>query len=251
MCRYASFIVCKDFKVFFGSKSDSHSDIRAEHKLPDNNCGEIKNVQVEYIPAGSRFSRDMKQWKFVIDQDQLPSWWDNEEAQMACWAALPKLAKAREPKPTKKVAIPKGYELAPDNHVLRKYIDMGPCRENGTGIKDNENGVKTPYGFQWVFGWDGDLVEKAKRSINAEYFGYFIRPKVKQLQSKRNRVTIRIGGVPRRITIPKGYERMNPDTLVTLEDMVYNKDEGKFIPRQAWTNGMTAKMFHCAIRKVK
>lgn len=188
MCRFASMIVTKGFKVFWSKTENSHSVIRAEFGLPENGVGRITSVQIEYLPpAPDVFSKRQIDWNFTIDQDTLPEWWDMEEAKKACWVEIPKICQARGismvarlPCDTFKVRIPDGYERCPMDHVLRYDIDLGPVSKGGgIGYAYRNSDKKKAYkNFQWVMGWNGDTVSSA-RSSQSLLHRVFIRPKAK------------------------------------------------------------------------
>jgi len=87
-------IVCQHNKLFWSITSESHTKIREDHKLPDNDT-RIVNVQIEIVPPDNDYTKPLEQWLFVVDQDRLPLWWDSKTAEAAVRAELPNWAKAR------------------------------------------------------------------------------------------------------------------------------------------------------------
>ena len=89
MCNFASAILTKD-KVFFGwdkdqTKMDSHESIIKIHKLHEG-TGRINFVRVELKPLN--LNDPIKNWKFVVDQDKLPDWFDRIEAEARTRSAV-------------------------------------------------------------------------------------------------------------------------------------------------------------------
>jgi hypothetical protein len=85
MCRPASFVATKD-KVFWSENSDSHEDIIQEHKLHEGIGPNF--VRVEIAPSDDDMSRPLDQWKYCLDQDVRPEWYDAEDVEARCRAEL-------------------------------------------------------------------------------------------------------------------------------------------------------------------
>lgn len=67
---------------------------------------------------------------------------------------------------------PKGYEVAPPEHVMRRDIDIAPWPgEHGASI--NSDGDFAPKGFQWIYDSSGK-----KAAIVAKHYGGAYRPVV-------------------------------------------------------------------------
>ena len=95
MCRPASMVVVMGPKAFSSRKTDKHIEIRKEFGLPENGVGRVTSVQVELVPDENDFSRPLPEWRFVVDQDELPEWWDAEAAEKECRHELEKWASVR------------------------------------------------------------------------------------------------------------------------------------------------------------
>ena len=95
MCRPASMIVTSGHKMTWSKTNDSHSDIRREFGMPENPVGRVTSVQVEIVPLNEDYALPLKNWKFVVDQDTLPDWWDAVEAEKQCRISLEDWAKVR------------------------------------------------------------------------------------------------------------------------------------------------------------
>jgi hypothetical protein len=76
MCKEVSAIALKDERIVFGD-NDSHSDIIDQHKLHEYGVRGVNLVKLELVPKNS--SDPIKKWKFIVDQDELPEWWDHEK----------------------------------------------------------------------------------------------------------------------------------------------------------------------------
>jgi len=82
MCNSASFIVTQN-DVFFSKYSDSHEDIISENKLNDK-TKKPDFVRIEIFPKDNDYRTPMENWIFKTDQDFLPEWFNNKEAEIAC-----------------------------------------------------------------------------------------------------------------------------------------------------------------------
>jgi hypothetical protein len=98
MCQPASFVLTPT-KVLWSRRSDKHEDIIAEHqsahRLDDRN--EPPNfVRVEIVPPHKTdFAAPVKDWVFHVDQDRLPEWFDENEAEIATRVELPSWCAAK------------------------------------------------------------------------------------------------------------------------------------------------------------
>jgi len=95
MCKAASFIVSREYKVFFHPTQDSHQKIIDYHKLHEGS-GRINFVPVEITPPNNNFSLPFNQWKFATDLTETPDWYDEVIAEKAVRAELPKWFKKLE-----------------------------------------------------------------------------------------------------------------------------------------------------------
>lgn len=76
MCRHLSGIAVfrtdAEVTVYMSRKTDSHTEIREEHGLPEAVTGREKRTPVEYVPYGALL--DFASWRFEFDEDR-PAWW--------------------------------------------------------------------------------------------------------------------------------------------------------------------------------
>ena len=86
MCRSASFVLTKD-KVFWSKNGDSHEDIIKEFSLHDDGARGPNILRVEIVPDGKRYDLPLSDWKFKLDQDTIPEWFnmgaDEDRARLA------------------------------------------------------------------------------------------------------------------------------------------------------------------------
>ena len=87
MCKPASFVVTKN-KVCWSTKSDSHEEIIAEHKLHADGVQGPNIVRVEIVPPGDDFRLPLDQWIFKTDQYILPQWYDATDVESRARVAL-------------------------------------------------------------------------------------------------------------------------------------------------------------------
>ena len=88
MCYPASFVLTKK-QIFWSETSESHEDIFEEHGLSDGPFPAIKTVRVEITPRDFDFRTPIDTWKFKVDQDFLPYWFDLKDAEERTRRALP------------------------------------------------------------------------------------------------------------------------------------------------------------------
>jgi hypothetical protein len=82
MCHFFSAVMVEDGTLYWDPLNMSHSYILAKNKLPDD---PDKIVRLEFRPSpvlnGYAF---LDTYSFVIDQDELPGWWNNQRQSDAC-----------------------------------------------------------------------------------------------------------------------------------------------------------------------
>ena len=86
MCKSASMIITKS-ATFYDTTMDQHELIIKANYLTD---GEF--VRVEIVPPGNDYSLPLDQWKFRVDQDILPEWWDKTWGEGEARRMLPEWA---------------------------------------------------------------------------------------------------------------------------------------------------------------
>ena len=94
MCRPASFIVLRD-KVAWSKYTDCHEDIISEHGIHMDGVKGPNGVRVEISPNEGDLSSDIITWRFVVDQDRLPPWWDRDDAEKRVRLELKKWQKQK------------------------------------------------------------------------------------------------------------------------------------------------------------
>ena len=88
MCKFASFVVGKNYEVFWFAGVDSHSVIIRQSKINDNDDLTNRNfAKIEILPPDGDKKAPLDQWKFKIDEATEPSWFDQQH-RAACWSAL-------------------------------------------------------------------------------------------------------------------------------------------------------------------
>jgi hypothetical protein len=88
MCNPASFIITKGPKIWWSEKSDKHEDIISEHKLHADGIGGPNIVRVEINPSNGNLSLPLKDWKYQVDQDVFPPWYDEAVCKRECFVEL-------------------------------------------------------------------------------------------------------------------------------------------------------------------
>jgi hypothetical protein len=87
MCKPASFVITKD-RIYWSKLSDSHEDIIREFKLNADGIGGPNIVRVEIAPPSGNLSLPLEQWKYQLDQTDVPKWYDAKTAERECRAEL-------------------------------------------------------------------------------------------------------------------------------------------------------------------
>jgi hypothetical protein len=97
MCEPASgWLTCKG-KVFWGTRSESHEEIKVEHKLHVDGPGEANAVPFEITPEGKDFRLPLSQWRYKLDlpSDLIPGWYDAAQAEARVREVLPEWVAAK------------------------------------------------------------------------------------------------------------------------------------------------------------
>ena len=79
MCRFKSGIILKNRVVLSPENNESHSRLLESLKIEDNefNASHVF-VRVELIPKDGNRAADIKSWKYVVDQDIVPDWYETD-----------------------------------------------------------------------------------------------------------------------------------------------------------------------------
>ncbi len=88
MCKFASFILTKG-EEFWSEKSDSHEDIIRENNLHVDGAHGPNILRVEISPTNKiKVWPSLKAWKYKVDQDLMPEWFDTAECEKRTRSAL-------------------------------------------------------------------------------------------------------------------------------------------------------------------
>ena len=79
MCRFKSGIIFKTRCVVAPGENDSHSDLLRELNVEDTytNASRVF-VRAELVPENGEWWTDPDGWKYVVDQDVTPDWYDTD-----------------------------------------------------------------------------------------------------------------------------------------------------------------------------
>jgi len=94
MCEPASFVVTKG-NVFWSRNTDSHEEIIREFDLKEMVNRAVTLVRVEIMPPNRKFAAPPQEWQWHVDQDILPKWWDEKDAERRCRVELKAWIKAK------------------------------------------------------------------------------------------------------------------------------------------------------------
>jgi len=79
MCQFKSGIILKNRVVLAPEKNESHSDLLENLGIEDNHINATKTfVRVELIPKDSNKYSDISEWKYRVDQDIVPDWYEED-----------------------------------------------------------------------------------------------------------------------------------------------------------------------------
>jgi len=92
MCQAASFILTEN-EVYFSEKHDSHEEIISENTLIADGVNGPHILRVEINPVENLM--DLTTWKFKIDQDTRPTWFNAEKDEARVRTALKSWWKCR------------------------------------------------------------------------------------------------------------------------------------------------------------
>lgn len=84
MCRFKSGIILKNKVVVAPGENDSHSDLLESLGINDDYFGATNVfVRAELVPANDEWwidpAEEPDKWRFVVDQDMRPEWFDESE----------------------------------------------------------------------------------------------------------------------------------------------------------------------------
>jgi len=94
MCHPASFVLTKD-RVYWSLRTDSHTEIIAEHGLHEDGARGVNVAKVEIRPADGRLDSDPAGWRYKLDQDYTPDWYDAADCERRARVELVKWIEAR------------------------------------------------------------------------------------------------------------------------------------------------------------
>ena len=93
MCKFASFVLTKDQELWL-LESDSHSDIIAHYNIHEDGPRGPNVLKVEIVPGPDILKwTDYEHWKYRVDQDIMPTWFDAKNDEKRARSALRKRAK--------------------------------------------------------------------------------------------------------------------------------------------------------------
>lgn len=79
MCNFKSGIILKSKVVLTPEGNESHSDLLESLGIEDNHINASKTfVRAELIPKNDDKMEDVKEWRYKVDQDILPDWYEKD-----------------------------------------------------------------------------------------------------------------------------------------------------------------------------
>lgn len=79
MCNFKSGIILKNKVVLAPEGNESHSDLLESLEIEDNHMNASKTfVRAELIPKNNDKMTDVKEWRYKVDQDIVPDWYEKD-----------------------------------------------------------------------------------------------------------------------------------------------------------------------------
>ena len=79
MCRFKSGLIFKDRVVLTPIYNESHSNMLERLKIKDTDFNARKVfVRAELLPYNDDFMSDISKWKYIVDQDVTPDWYEED-----------------------------------------------------------------------------------------------------------------------------------------------------------------------------
>ncbi len=79
MCNFKSGIILKNKVVLAPKGNESHSDLLESLEIEDNHMNASKTfVRAELIPKNNDKMTDVKEWRYKVDQDIVPDWYEKD-----------------------------------------------------------------------------------------------------------------------------------------------------------------------------
>ena len=79
MCNFKSGIILKNRVVLAPDGNESHSNLLDSLRIEDNHMGASKIfVRAELIPKNDDKMTDVKEWRYKVDQDIVPDWYEKD-----------------------------------------------------------------------------------------------------------------------------------------------------------------------------
>ena len=79
MCKFKSAIITKTGVHLTPIYNDSHSDMLNQMNIEDNHSNAMRVfVRAELVPPNGDKTADISKWKYIVDQDITPDWYDKD-----------------------------------------------------------------------------------------------------------------------------------------------------------------------------
>lgn len=79
MCNFKSGIILRNKVVLAPEGNESHSDLLESLRIADTHMNASKTfVRAELIPKNNDKTTDVKDWKYKVDQDIVPDWYEKD-----------------------------------------------------------------------------------------------------------------------------------------------------------------------------
>lgn len=80
MCEFKSGVILKNRIVLCPQNNESHSKLLESLNINDDYMNASKVfVRAELIPPNRYITKDISEWKYIVDQDIVPDWYENDK----------------------------------------------------------------------------------------------------------------------------------------------------------------------------
>ena len=167
MCRFKSGIILKNRIVVAPGENDSHSDLLESLGIKDDYFGASKKfVRAELIPENDEWwvspEEHPEKWKFVVDQDITPDWFEKEYSEKSFREAICEWWKSHV------LADQKIDELNSGYYRLKRCEVKRLCNDVKVLLNDSQVGVmrgSSQVGVMWGSSQVGVMWESSQVGV--------------------------------------------------------------------------------------
>lgn len=154
MCNFKSAIILKNKVVLAPTWNESHSRLLESMGIEDTTFNATKKfLRVELLPKNGDKTSDISEWRYKVDQDNKPGWYEKDPARYE-----------------------QDFREAVRDYMKGRYVEI--CGRLWTKIKEDELGT--------YYLLDGFLEDSAQFGKNNDYRSSYIREKLNNCELAKN-----------------------------------------------------------------